>query len=108
MYPPYSTLSPSAPVNTVQSAAPATGETVSPSVDVNFLIITTGPLVALTVNLPETPQRGNGSEFVIVATSAITTLTLASVSTILGGVTTLAANGFARFVYNSGTWYRCG
>lgn len=62
--------------------------------------------VTLTITMPASPI--DGQKVGITSTLGITTLTISSGLTIVGILTTLAAAGFATFMYESGTnkWYR--
>lgn len=62
--------------------------------------------VTLTITMPASPK--DCQKVGITSTLGITTLTLSSGLTVVGILTTLAAAGFATYMYESGTnkWYR--
>ena len=62
--------------------------------------------VTLTITLPTTPT--DGQRVGIVSTLGVTTLTLSSGLTIVGGLSTMAALGCATYMYESSTnkWYK--
>lgn len=95
-----------------QYSAPLTGTTVLATDTQNsvWLILTpAGGLVALTIKLPLLANTLDKQEVLVNSTQAITTLTLdGNGSSIVGGPTTLAANGFFRLRFDAvmKTWYR--
>ena len=64
--------------------------------------------VTLTVAFPATPV--DGQQFTVISALGVTTLTLTSALTIVGGIVALAAGGFASWLYdkNADKWFRCG
>lgn len=64
--------------------------------------------VTLTLTLPASPI--DGQQVIIVSTLGVTTLTLSSALTIIGGLATLAAGGFMTLMYESSQnkWFRIG
>lgn len=96
-------------INVNQLSTPTTGGTVtianSAAPNIHLIVTPAGALLALTVNLPSSPI--DGQTVTIVSSQAVTTLTLGG-GTIVSTITTLAANAFARYVYNAGDskWYR--
>lgn len=62
--------------------------------------------ITLTISFPVTPT--DGQTFSVVSVLGVTTLTLSSALTILGGITTLAVTGFATYMYESSLnqWFR--
>lgn len=95
-----------------QYSAPLTGTTVLVTDTQNsvWLILTpAGGLAALTIKLPLLANTLDKQEILVNSTQAITTLTLdGNGSSIVGGPTTLAANGFFRLRFDAvmKTWYR--
>ena len=88
----------------VQYSAPLTGDTVTVAPSTTQLIIEpAGTLAALTITLPANPLKGQPLN--IASTQVVTALTMSG-GTILGGLTTIAANGFAQYCFNSPKWYR--
>lgn len=109
MYPPFSTVSPSAEINRPQEENPTSGGTSTAANDTDTLLINpAGTLALLTIVLPSAPARGNGHRMTLLFSQVITALTLTSSATILGGVTTVSANGYLSFVFFDGVWYRAG
>ncbi len=64
--------------------------------------------ITLTITLPASPTDGQKVGFA--STLGVTTLTLSSGLTIIGALTTIAAAGFATFMYEASTnkWFRIG
>lgn len=98
-------------VSAYQYATPAAAATVTISANTPVLVLEpAGTLATLTVTLPTTPADG----FIqtISSTAIITVLTLAGggSDTIVNAIATLAAAGFARYIYKTSTtkWYRIG
>ena len=97
-----------------QYAAPLTGTTllITDTQDSVWLILTpAGTIATLTLTFPLMSNVLDKTEILINTTNTITTLTLtANGATIVGGITTLAANGFVRYRYDIvlRTWYRVG
>lgn len=97
-----------------QYSAPLTGTTVLATDTQNsvWIILTpAGGLAALTIKLPLLANTLDKQEVLVNSTQAITTLTLdGNGSSIVGGPTTLAANGFFRLRFDAvmKTWYRVG
>jgi hypothetical protein len=94
----------------IDTAAPATGSTVTPGAFITDYIITSGSLAALTIQYPTGVQ--NGHPLTIMTTNSVTTLTVnaAGSATVLGAPTSMSANGFFTLIYRSSnnTWYRKG
>lgn len=93
-----------------QVASPVTGATVAVTAGKNALVLTpAGALAALTVTLP---AGVNKQEFTIACTQEITALTMTpdGAETLNAPLTTIAAHGFAKFLYLAATtsWYRIG
>lgn len=96
-----------ADVRPIQYATPSTGATVS--MTSNTLVVDTGTIAALTVNLPSSPV--NGQVATILTAGIVTVLTIASAgNTILGGLTAAVANGFCSYIYVTAQtkWFRLG
>lgn len=94
-----------------QYEAPATGVSVTVNDGVNTLIIEpAGTIATHTIVFPSIPLDGHILQ--ITSTQIITTLTCTPPTgqTINGAPATLAANGFARWIYKfaTRTWYRIG
>lgn len=62
----------------------------------------------LTLTMPASPTDGHKVSFV--STLGVTTLTMSSTPTIVGSLTTIAAAGFATWIYELSTnkWFRIG
>lgn len=87
----------------------ASGSTITLTNATSHLIYTKATTsAALTITLPSTDLQ-NGQEVTIASRPIITTLTING-GTIYGAPTTMAAGGFAAFIYSStaGAWYRKG
>lgn len=97
-----------------QYAAPLDASTTIVQDDQNsiWLILTpAGTLATATLKMPLVANAVDRQELLVNSTQAITTLTLdANGGTIIGGPTTLAANGFFRLRFDivMKTWYRVG
>lgn len=65
-----------------------------------IIIHNAGATVTLTIAFPSTPI--NGQTFSISSVGGITTLTMSSGTTILNGLTSMAAGGVAKYIYSSG------
>lgn len=95
---------------TIQTAAPATGETVTVDDNTECLVLGhTGTIAALTLNMPANPYDGQPVE--VAFNAAITALTMAATGkTLKGALTAGTANGFAKWRYSKAdtTWYRVG
>lgn len=92
----------------LQYSQPSSGATVTCSVSTSLLVIDNGSLLAtLTVTL--TPSPMDGQRIVITSGSGVTLLTING-GTIKGVITSLSANGYARFAYSAsaGAWFRTG
>lgn len=89
---------------TIDYQTPTTGQTISSIVGSN-IIEPAGALLALTVNLPSSPNSGDIAAYTF--TTAITGLTFGN-GTVVNTVTTTAAGGTIKFIYYSGTskWYK--
>lgn len=95
----------------VEYQTPLTGFSITPANTTNTLILEpAGALLAGTVTMPASPV--NGQPFTLVSTAAITALTTSANAgqTILGALTTIAADGASSWVYRlaNTTWYRTG
>lgn len=95
----------------LQYSAPTTGQSITISAGNTALILEpAGTLATLTVTLPIAP--GDGWLVKVSSTAIITALTLSAGAgdTIVNAITTLAAAGFAEYVYRASTlkWYRVG
>jgi hypothetical protein len=87
----------------------ASGSTITLTTGTNHLLYdNAATAAALTITLPST-NLTNGQAITIATRSAITSLTVNG-GTIYGNPTTLAAGGFASFIYSSGgaAWFRKG
>lgn len=64
--------------------------------------------VTLTIVFPASPVDGH--RVTICSTLGVTTLTISSANTVLGGLSTLAALGYGSWIYNSDAtkWFRYG
>lgn len=99
-------------INGVQYAAPAAASTVALAAsleDIYAVCDPAGTLATLTITLPVASHTGQKVR--IASSQIITTLTLNSAAgSISGGATTLAASGFAEYVWvaTQNKWYRCG
>lgn len=92
----------------MQYVAPASGNTVTTNAGVTLLLIDAGGLLAtLSVVLPANPVDG---QRIVIASSGIITLLSVTGGTVKGALTTLSANGFARYAYSSqgNAWFRTG
>jgi len=91
---------------TIQSASPTTGQTVSiteSQADVVLDLTPVGALLSLTVNLPATGRAGQ--RIFILSSQAVTTLTLGNLT--FGTLTALVAGASHGFIRNSaGTLHR--
>lgn len=89
---------------------PLTGFTIQAGAGVAQLILNpAGTLASGTVNFPLSPT--DNQSFAIASSQIITALSLtATAATISNAVTTLAAGGFAKYLYSSAstTWFRIG
>lgn len=98
-------------VNIVQRFTPSTGATLTivqtGSPIINIVIVPAGTIAALTIPFPATPFDG---QIVTISSRQIITAVTQTIGTVSGGITTLAANGFASFVYcaSDTTWQRNG
>lgn len=94
---------------TIQYATPNTGDTVTIATDSAIVIINpSGTLANLTIVMPASPV--DKSIVCIMSSQVLTSITHTSSKTCNGALTTLAANGFAQYIYNSTAdkWFRCG
>lgn len=92
----------------LQYSAPTTGSTVAiTSPNTSLVIEPAGALLALTINMPGSPS--DGDDVKLSCTQVITTVTMGG-GTIVGTLTTIAASGFASYVYRAAntSWYRIG
>jgi len=94
-----------------QIEVPTSGATVSMAAGTSVLILNpAAALAALTINLSDAPTHSKRT-IELLSTRAITSLTMAAGSaTVRAPLTTIAANGFARWrwVASDTTWLRCG
>lgn len=92
-----------------QYVTPATGATVTVAINqsTTLFINPAGTIAALTINFPSSPA--NLTRVQLGTSQTITGLTLGN-GTFLGALTTLAAGGFATYIYSSGAskWFRMG
>lgn len=97
-----------------QYAAPLTGATtlITDNQHSVWLVLTpAGALAALTLKLPLVDNVLDRTELLVNSTQTITTLTLdANGGSIVGGPSTISANGFFRLRFDAvlKTWYRVG
>jgi len=97
-----------------QYSAPLTGATVAVTDTGNsiWLVLTpAGTIATLTLTFPLLSNTEDKQEILINTTNTITTLTLSgNGASIVGGITTLSANTFARYRFDTvmDTWYRVG
>lgn len=97
-------------VEKVQHETPASGATITVASDTTQLVIEpAGALLALTINFPSNPSRGDGHKLGISVTQSITALTIGAGAgnTLAATLTAASANGAAEWVYRSNKWYRC-
>lgn len=90
---------------------PLTGFSITPADTVENLILTpAGALLAGTIIMPANPK--DGQYFTASCTQVVTTLTMNpnAGQTLLGGLSSFTANGFASWIYvaSTTTWYRRG
>lgn len=88
---------------------PVTGFSITIGANVGKLILQpAGTLASGTITMPAAPI--DGQEVAVASTAAVTALTMAANTgqTLLGGLTTIAANGFGKWTYSAGTWFRTG
>jgi hypothetical protein len=95
-----------------QIETPTSGATVNVANNVSVLILNpAASLAALTVNLSDSPTRGDLCRIEVLSTRAITALTMAAgAATLRGPLTGISANGFGRWRWAASdtTWLRCG
>lgn len=97
-----------------QYSAPLTGATVTitDTGDSIWLILTpAGTIATLTLTFPAVANVPDKAEILMNTTNTVTALTLsANGASIVGAITTLAANSYARYRYDlvMQTWYRVG
>jgi len=92
----------------LQYATPSAGSTVAAAAGTTVLLLDAGGLLAtLTVALPANPTDG---QRLVIASSGIITLLSVTGGTVKGALTSLSANGFARYAYSAqaGAWFRTG
>lgn len=105
---------PSDGFETQYAAPPATGFSVQitdSDTDTHLILTPTGAFAAGTVVLPALANCVDGQQVLVNCTQAVTTLTIdGNGGTVVGGPTTLAANGFfsLKFDQPTGNWYRVG
>lgn len=93
----------------VQYETPATGATVTVASDTHVLQLNpAGTIAALTVVFPAAPY--NKQLLTISSSQIVTAVTVTSVKSVLGALTTLVVAGFASYRYNSTAdfWFREG
>lgn len=94
---------------TKQYATPATAATINVGANAHTVLFVNpaGTIATLTINLPSNPVDLNRVE--IGSSQIVTSLTIGN-GTVVGTLTTIAAGGFATFVYSSNTssWFRMG
>jgi hypothetical protein len=96
------------PFTSTQVTTPSSGSTVN-SDGSNAMFINNAALLAvLTVVFPGSPK--DGQVFSMSTRSAITLLTMSATPPIYGGLTSMLAAGYARYIYSSvaGAWFRFG
>lgn len=91
--------------------APLTGASITIGANVEYLVLEpAGTIATLTVTFPASP--GDYQTVTISTTQTVTALTLSGNTgkTIANAVTTLAANGFVKYIYRptNTKWYRVG
>lgn len=88
----------------INYSTPTTGSTISSIVGSN-IVEPAGTLLALTVNLPGSPNNGDIAAYTF--TQAITGLTFAN-GTVVNTLTTAASGGTVKFIFYNGTskWYK--
>lgn len=92
----------------IQIVTPSTGTTVAANNATTLLLINnSGLIAAVTITLPTTPF--DTQRFLIASKSIVTALTMGG-GTINGALTTIAASGFAEFIYSAAltAWFRTG
>ena len=95
-------------IETLQYEVPATGATITIS-SASVLVVNPVATIAMsTIVFPVAPV--DGQTLAITFGAAVTSLTLSSVGTINGSITTASANSYAKWVYSSigTTWFRIG
>lgn len=103
---------PSAGFATQYAAPAATGFSVQitdSDADTHLILTQTGAFAAGTIVLPALANCVDGQQVLVNCTQAVTTLTInGNGGTVVGGPTTLAANGFftLKFDEPTGNWYR--
>lgn len=94
----------------VQYAVPTAGQTVAVNPQTTMLVLEpAGLLATLTINMPDgIPARGDGHRVNVMSTQVVTAVThgAGAGNTMLGGLTTVAAVGFATYCYRASKWYR--
>jgi hypothetical protein len=95
-------------VDQPQVVAPSTGNTVAMANGASLLIVNSATLLA-TLNIVLPPAPVDGQRAVITTTNTITAVQITG-GTVRGGITTLSASGFVRYVYSAavGAWVRTG
>lgn len=92
-----------------QYVTPATGATITVGINqsTTLFINPAGTIATLTINFPSSPA--NLTRVQLGTSQTITGLTLGN-GTFIGALTTLAAGGFATYIYSSGAskWFRMG
>jgi hypothetical protein len=81
------------------------------SVTDTLLLSSSGTITAETIYFPPTTTAKNGETITVASNVAVTTLTLASNgATISGTLTSIAANGFGKWIYSTADlkWFRIG
>ncbi len=94
----------------IQLEAPLSGDTVFVLADTDMLILNpAGALAALTITLPSGTDIDQGQVVTIASDQVIAAVALNG-GTINGAIASLAANGFAQYIYELSTdaWYRIG
>lgn len=96
-------------INVVPTVSvPATGATITLTTDSSVLCLNhTATIATLTINFPSSPSDGHCIS--ICSRSIVTTLTLGN-GTFRGAITTIAAGGFAEYIYSTtgAAWFRKG
>jgi len=101
------TMSALSPV--VQTENPATGSTVNVAAGTDILLIGSGGLLlALTINLPDNPTTRSQRVRILSARPITVVSVTTTANGLLGGISSMIINGFAEYLFVSGSWYRSG
>lgn len=93
-----------------QYSTATSGSLAVPDTQQDTVLIHNGASVALTMTITFPPNPVDGQLLTLCSGAGITTLTLSSVNSILGGLGSMAVGGFASWVFNADAnkWFRCG